>query len=254
MKWLAREEHISPWQAWMCRATFGISYAARCMRAISQQIRCQGRGKRVKLDTFLFLPLCKFISLCATASFNIKLGWGEWIKKKNKPRILPLCSFIQERDLYVILAGISGYQWPHMKHWKRSSTGKKAKTCHKRICNISCCSSTAHDFHLQMAAQYQDSKPAILRRFLRSSWVAGSYANVGSKNLLLLRGKLHPVPRHDCLPAVTPTGRWVPSQPPVVPYSTEHPPLCPCSSGLRNTSDPSATATENRGPTHEPGF
>lgn len=160
------------------------------MRAnTSQQVRCQGGGKLVKLDTFLFLPVCKFISLCAAASFYMKLGrWED--KKKKKPKIHPQCSFTQEWDLYRILAGVSGYQWPHTKHWKRSSTGKKAKTCHRQICNTSCCSSTARDYHLQMASWYQDPKPPTLGCFLQSSWVAGSYANIGSKNLFAFTRKI----------------------------------------------------------------
>lgn len=129
-------------------------------------------------------PLCCSFFLYETGEM------GRIKKKKNKTKIHPQCSFTQEWDLYRILAGVSGYQWPHTKHWKRSSTGKKAKTCHRQICNTSCCSSTARDYHLQMASWYQDPKPPTLRCFLQSSWVAGSYANIGSKNLFAFTRKI----------------------------------------------------------------
>lgn len=64
------------------------------------------------------------------------------------------------------------------------------------------------------------------------------------KTFLLLQEKVHLTPSQDCLSSAAPTGRWAPSPSPVLPYSTEHPPLSLCSNGLHNTSDPSATATE----------
>lgn len=136
---------------------------------------------------------------------------------------------------------------------KKAAQEKKAKKCHKWICNTSC-SGAVCDYDLQMTALYWASKPPFSVVFCNLLGLLEVRQTFVVKTFLLLQGKLLLMPSQSCLPFVTPIGGWAPSQSPVLPYSTEHPPLSLCCNGLHNTSDPSATATENCGPTHEPRF
>lgn len=76
-----------------------------------------------------------------------------------------------------------------------------------------------------MTALYRASKPPFSVVFCNLLGFLEVRQTIVVKTFLLLQGKLHLMPIQGCLPFVTPIGGWAPSQSPVLPYSTEHPPL-----------------------------